>query len=187
MVPVMGRHALLLASCLAVAATGCRMKRKLPSSAEDVLSAVVDAAKKGDAERIYALLDKKSRWSIISVRQAEREARKLVVAHYPRGRQARELRRTALAARAEDAKAYFVAWVRQRELLGALARFGEVDRRERKGDRLTLHSKGATVVLCRAGDAWRYCSLRAQLDRMKVRAARDLTTVRESAEAFEKR
>ena len=109
----------LLSLVSALWCSGC--KRTVATTVEEAHRQLVAAAASGDAVEVYRQLDRKTQWSIITMFKAEREIRKLVMKHYPPERRARELERTALAARAGNEVAYFVALASRERLLATLA------------------------------------------------------------------
>ena len=111
----------------------------------------------------------------------------LVKSHYPQNLRARELARCQLAAQSKDAKAYFAAYAKANQLLAPLAGLGEIEAKQGEGDRLEVKSRGQQLAFCKEGQTWGYCGLRAELEGQKIRAARDLTTVKENVETFKGR
>jgi hypothetical protein len=176
---------LLLLSLLLLAG-GCTGKKKTLQSPEQAFTAVTAAANQGDqgAAHIYTLLDERSRWSAISVHKDLRAICALIKAHYPQQGRKREMRRCSLAARAKTTKAWFAAHARRERLLTPLAGLTRVEQRSDKGDRATLRSGGHELAFCKQEGAWTYCGLREHFDQQKLKSARDLTTVRENAEAY---
>ena len=139
----------------------------VPANAEQVLDQLKAAAAKGDWGRVFDLLDRDSRWSLISLHKARVEACGLVRANYPKARRARALERCAEAAHHKDARAHFIAGGERLPPLGDLA-----------------GAKVQNLTFCQTGGLWGFCGLREQYRQLKVKAARDLAVVRESAEAF---
>jgi len=167
-------RALLLCSLLWLSAgPGCSgrgAQSAAPKSPEQAAAELQRLARAGDAGGVYELLDQDSRWSLMSIHKDQHAICALVRASYPKERQARELERCRLADRARDAKAMFAAYARQEALLAKLA--GQAPPR---------------AELCQDGAGWRYCGLRAELERLKVKTARDAASIRENAEAFKGR
>jgi hypothetical protein len=193
------RSSTVVVGLLLASAVSCRRPRPaevpLPTTPEAALQALGRAAQEGDAARLWVLLDQTSRWSLMSVQRDLREICNLVRGSYPREQQARELQRCRQAAEAKTAEELFVAYAKAQRLLQPLARIGAPGPRRGAGDSLEIESGGTRVALCReqrreareerAG--WAYCGLRAHLDAMKLKAARDLVTVQENVESYKGR
>lgn len=168
-----------------VAAVGAGCKRTVAATPEEAHRALVAAAVEGDAVEVYRQLDRKTQWSIISMFKAEHRMRELVTKHYPPTRRARELERTALAARAGNEVAYFVALAAREKLLEQLAGARKIDSRQGAGDRVVLRCGAQQLAFCR-DEGWRYCGWRERAEALKVRVSRDLEIVKENAEIFRK-
>ena len=193
------RASTVVVGLLLASVVSCRRSQPtempLPTTPEAALQALGRAAQGGDAARLWGLLDQTSRWSLMSVQRDLREICTLVRASYPREQQARELQRCRPAAEAKTAEELFVAYAKAQRLLRPLARVGPPGARRGTGDSLEIESGGTRVALCRehrrvgreehAG--WAYCGLREHLDAAKLKAARDLVTVRENAESYKGR
>jgi hypothetical protein len=185
LLPLSPRLALVPLSLLLLGG-GCTGTSKKPQTPEQAFAAVTAAAKEGDtgAAHVYTLLDEKSRWSAISAHKDRRAICALIKAHYPQQSRKREMRRCSLAARAKTTKAWFAAHARRERLLAPLAALTRVEGRSDKGDRVTLSSGGHKLAFCKQEGAWTYCGLREHIEQLKLKSARDLTTVRENAEAY---
>ena len=157
-----------------------------PRSPEEAFSALGQAARAADLGRLFELLDKGTRWSIMSVFKDQQQTCSLVRAHYPKDRQPRELRRCQLAAGAPDAKAFFVAYARKHHqaIVEPLARMTAVKARHGSGTRVELEIAGVRLPFCEEDGLWAYCGLHERFDRLKVKTARDLSMVRENIEAY---
>lgn len=167
--------------------SGCRKQAAQVRTAEQTHQLLIAAAKATDGKALFSLLDEKTRWSIISAYQARQQAVALVKKHYPPARQARELARAQAAIGATDAASYLHGLLqRQPELIASLSKAGQVDRIEKRGELAIVQSGPETLRYCRTplDPSYYFCGLREQFERLNVRAARDLTTVRENAEAF---
>jgi hypothetical protein len=170
-----------------LALPGCRRREQWspPATPEEALSRATATARGGQLKRLFRLLDKNSRWSLMSVHNSHREICKLVRAHYPEARQPGELRRCHPAERARDAEAFFVERAgRHPELVEPLRRFKPPGKRTGSGERVELVGGGRRLAFCRVDGAWWYCGLREAFDELKLKATRDLTTVRENIETF---
>lgn len=171
------------------AGTACRTREgqvppRSPAEALGRLQAAVKADKPG---AVWELLDKNTQWSLMSVHKDQRKTCELVRASYPKQRQVRELRRCHAAEVAPDAKAFFIALARRDRaaFLERIVRFKAPGKAEGAGQRETSLSDGVNrLAFCREEQAWGYCGLRDHVDQLKVKAARDLATVRENIEAF---
>lgn len=164
-------------------AGGCRQQAARQQTPSEAFAALRQAARAGRARQVFELLDQPTRWSVMSSWRAQREIHQLVRAHYPKGRQARELRRTRHAAAAADAPAFFAAICEAQRLLEPLARLTKIDAVEGSGSAVTLISGQLRLAFCRHEKRWGYCGLREKFDQLKLSAARDLDTVRESVES----
>ena len=129
-----------------------------------LLSAAVQAK---DPGKIYDLLDRQSRWSMISVHKDLRRICSLVKTYYPSGRRARELERCADAFRHREPRAYMANMAWTAALLAPLSSGG-----------------AAAQGLCKRDNQWSYCGLGPGLTSLKLKTARDLATTRENADTF---
>lgn len=189
LLPLHPRHlrlALVPLSLLVMGGGGCTGKKKVLQTPEQAFAALTAAAKEGDvgAAHIYTLLDERSRWGAISAHKDLRAICALIAAHYPPQGRKREMRRCNLAARAKTTKAWFAAHARRERLFAPLAALTRVEGRSEEGDRATLSSGGRELAFCKQEGAWTYCGLREHFEQLKLKAARDLTTVRENTEAY---
>ncbi|MCA9664265.1 MAG: hypothetical protein KC503_01720 [Myxococcales bacterium] len=173
-----------------VVATPCGCKTRPTSrirleSPEKAHAAIAAAAREGDHLRVFAMLDRKTRWSVMSCYRDKRSTYRLVSAHYPEARRAAELRRVARAQKAADAPSYFAALARGEKLLDALKTAPARAKRAGSGaSRVELVAGGQRFAYCREVEGWAFCGLRERLSKMQLRAARDLVSVRESAETY---
>jgi hypothetical protein len=167
--------------------SSCPKKNDAPSTPEQALEAVAAAMRAdGGARSIYDLLDEGTRFSIMSAHKDLQRICTLVRAHYPKHLQAREVRRCDLASRAQNAKVWFIAYARRNRLLDHLKRAEKTGKRRgpSRGDRVELESAGGSLAFCREEGVWTFCGLRQHFDKLKVKTARDLTTVGENVEAY---
>jgi hypothetical protein len=159
-----------------------------PPTAEGAFAQLVEASRSDAAgKRIFALLDMKSRWSVMSIYKDQREACRLVHSAYPAARRPRELRRCEGAAAAKDAAAFFGSLARSQGLLHGLDRIGAVGARQRSSEGITFESGGQRILLCRDRGGWAFCGLREELEKVKLKTSRDLRTIRENAEVYRRR
>lgn len=183
----MFRRAATLLFLLFPLSVGCKAKAPLapepPATPEQCLAQLQTAEAKGQWWLVFSLLDRESRWSLMSVYKARAEECRLVRAHYPEHRRGRELARCQAVAAHKDTRTYFVAGGARMAPLGELARLGKVAGRTGSGDQITLTAGGTPLPFCRDHGEWGFCGLRQQYKQLKVKAARDLAVVRESAEA----
>lgn len=161
---------------LALLAPACkgRSGHSAKKTPRELVAALRKAARAGDFKAVYGLLDESSRWSVMSIFQAQQRARALVRKHYPAERQAAELRRTHLVATAADPEAYFAAYGRERRLLERLR-----DLPAAVAAAVDAGSASSPAWLCKEREGWVYCGLRGELEQLKLRAVRDLETLRE--------
>ncbi|MBK6847567.1 MAG: hypothetical protein IPG96_08550 [Proteobacteria bacterium] len=179
------KRAALWALALLSLALGCR--RAQPMRAEEVFVALGEAARRGDTKTVFDLLDQQSQWSLMSAFRAQQQQRDNVLAYYPPARQAGELQRTQLLVGVKDVAGYWAAYCRSSGTLGRLARLGAAPGADPKGERVAWRSGGEDVALCREGARWTYCGLREALEQLKLKATRDLETVREGVESYKGR
>jgi hypothetical protein len=183
---------LLLGGCQRA---GSPVKVALPTTPEEAFAELTRAARQGDGGRLYALLDNDSRWSLMSIQRDQREICAIVRSTYPKEHQERELARCRQAAMAKDVEAYFVSYAAGQRLLAPLAALGKMGRRSGSGARVEIEAERGRVAVCeeqrkedgRELRGWVYCGLRPQLEAAKIKAARDLTSVRENAESYKGR
>ncbi|MCC6746627.1 MAG: hypothetical protein IT371_03150 [Deltaproteobacteria bacterium] len=180
------RMRLLLVVLVALAPVGCRTRGKLqlPKSPEEAYREVAGAIKKGNLVRVFELVDRDSQYAVMSIFEAQGRIAELVRSGYPAERQARELERVQLARQSPDVNVFFVGYVKQTGALAALTGLPEGARAEGSGERVTMRAGNRAVPFCKQGDGWVYCGWREQLEEQKLRAIRDLTSVREAVETF---
>ncbi len=168
---------------------GCRRGDRpppAPTSPEQALAELGRAVAGADSGRVFELLDQDSRWSVMSIHRDQLKLCAEVRAHYPKERQPRELERCRAADAAREVKPFFAAFARAGRLLEPLSGLTGREPLQRSGEKAVVAGRAA-VVLCREGAAWGYCSLREELERLKLKAARDLAIVQENAEAYKGR
>lgn len=179
---------MVLTVLIALVAAGCRTKKPeiVPQSPEEAFTELKQAFQRTplEGDQVFMLLDRQSRWSLMSVFKDRKQICKLVRAHYPKARQARELQRCRMAASSDSATAFFAAYAQQHKLLEPLTRMGALSGRRGSAQRVELQSQGTSFAFCKEPDGWFYCGLAEQLDQLKVKAARDLTTVQENVDAY---
>lgn len=186
----MSRRVVLIGIAL-VALGSCRRKEpdRPLASPREALSRVVAAARSSNMVQLFGLLDRNTRYSVMSVHRDHKKICELVRARYPKQLQARELSRCHAAASTRDARAFFVAYsARHRDdIIEPLLRFGleSVKQQDQKqGPRVELASGNGRLAFCKEDGGWCYCGLRERFDQLKLKAARDLTTVRENSESY---
>ncbi len=169
---------------LLVVLAGCRSQAQAPRTPEAALRELGDAARASDLARLQRVLDTESRWSLITIHKDQLKLCGLVRAHYPKERQRLELSRCRLADGARDPEALFATWARERGLVVAFAKLPAEGKATVVGERATFSAAGGEHTFCREGDGWLYCGLRAELEQLKLKAARDVATVQENVEAY---
>lgn len=145
-----------------------------PGTAAEVHAAVRAAASAKDYGALYDLLDRGSRWSVMSTHKNLKLTCGLVRTHYPTRRRPRELERCRAAARAATPRAFFAGLSQDQRLRKFVAA-------------LPVKPAAAGSALCQDHGRHRYCGLRAELSRRKVKSARDLALTRENAEGYQSR
>ena len=180
-------NVLLPGLVVALALSACRRGERSnpPKTPEEAASRTVAAARGQKTRHLFDLLDRGSRWSVMSAHEARQTICKLVRANYPRARQERELRRCRSAEEARGAEDFFASLLaRHADWLEPLLGFKAPGQRSGAGKQVVLVGGGQRLQLCRGDGGWWYCGMSQALDRLKVRAARDLTAVRENIESI---
>ncbi len=178
---------------LVTVAGGCPRTRSSRPTPESAVAALARAG--GDAAQLYDLLDQDSRWSVISVHRDLRTICELVRAQYPKDRQAPELHRCRPAELARDPRAFFVSQAAGWGLLGGLSGLTGKETPQGSGEQRTVpRAGGPPLLLCQTpaegkpssapGTSWAYCGAHEELERLKLKTARDLASVQENAEAY---
>ncbi len=148
---------------------GCSQRSGKPEDvprSKDQATALLRAAVQArDPGKVYDVLDRQSRWSMITVHKNLRQICSLVKTHYPAARRARELERCSAAARHREPRAYMASLAWTAPLLAPLSGDG---------------ARG----LCKRDGQWSYCALGPGMQKLKLKTARDLATTRENADTF---
>jgi hypothetical protein len=152
-------------------------------SPEAALAGLREAARERNAQTLWHLLDQQTRWSVMSTRRARRRLRRLIEEHYPPQRRAAELRRTELAGKSANAKAYFVQLIasEQQKLFTPLAALATTDKQPDRPGCVRFGPEAPQAQrFCQGKDGhWYYSGLREHFEQLKLRATRDLETVKE--------
>jgi hypothetical protein len=172
----------------AVGLAGCRHKSKTP---EEAYRRFAEAVRKGDGGALFDALDQSTRWDLMTIQKAHREAYDIVLSNYPEGpEREREKRKYEPAATAASARALFETRdaprliPMMRILVLGQVRFepgpagGEVD---------AVMENGGRLPFARGQDGgWGYAGLAKQTTEEKNRAYHDLDVVRASAADYER-
>ncbi len=170
-------------------ASGCQPRP--PRSPEAALERLQAAVAGGDGVALYWCLDQATRWAIESTWRDQRNMRTIITAKYPEAEARQALGRLAAAAE-PDAKRYFAAVARERQLLEQLrARLGPAAAatRQQETDRTVLlaRSGGAPLRFARGRDgSWGFAELDGEWRREQERAVHALATVRENASLYQR-
>jgi hypothetical protein len=183
----------LVVALLIAFAGACRKKKKpvVPQTPAQLAQELNRAAVNDRNGRLFDLLDEASRWSIMSIYRARREACELIRADYPEEQQARELSRCKLALLHPDPESYFGAYAKQHHgrVIRPLKQLGGggLEIEEKGTGRATLIVGDTKLSACKSEDVWTYCELRDTLEQTKIKAARDLKMVRDNVETYRER
>ena len=178
---------LVVMGCLAAGCLWCKINptgQALAPSPEEAYAKLAEASKAGQAGVIYDLMSTTSRWAVMSIFKDQKTMCGLIQEHYPADRQAAELRRCKGAYEAKDERAFFEVMARELDLFKSLKHLGKMGTVSKKDKRAEIGGGADKVAFCQEEKGWGYCGLEAWLERIKVRTARDLTSVKENAAAF---
>ena len=172
----------------AVGAAGCRHKSKTP---EDAYQRFADAVKKGDGLALFDALDQGTRWDLMTIQKAHREAYDIVLSNYPEGpERERDKRRYEPAATAPSARELFktatapgLIPTMQAQVTGTAS----IQRGASDGEAEAVTESGVHLPFARGQDGgWGYAGLAKQTADDKNRAYHDLDVVRASAADYER-
>jgi len=178
--------ALLIAWTVSLA--GCRHKSKTPEEAYQRFS---DAVRTGDGLALFDALDQPTRWDLMTIQKAHREAYDIVLSNYPEGpEREREKRRYEPEATAPSAREFFKTETAPRlmpMLKGLVASDVKIERGAADNQADAVLPNASRVPLARGGDGgWGYAGLAKQTADDKNRAYHDLDVVRASAADYER-
>jgi hypothetical protein len=178
--------AVVIASTVAVA--GCRHKSKTP---EEAYQRFADAVKKGDGEALFDALDQATRWDLMTIQKAHREAYDIVLSNYPEGpEREREKRKYEPAATAPSARELFKNETAPQMIpMTRVLVIGTVHFQPGPGDgeAEAVLDKGGRLLFARGQDgSWGYAGIAKQTADEKNRAYHDLEVVRASAADYER-
>jgi len=186
----MGSFALVAAVLVAsaVTAVGCRHKSKTP---EEAYQRFADAVKKGDGAALFDALDQGTRWDLMTLQKAHREAYDIVLSNYPEGpEREREKRRYEPAATAPSARELFRTATAPGlipTMQAEVARTAHIQPGAGDGEADAVTEGGARLPFVRGQDGgWGYAGLAKQAADDKNRAYHDLDVVRASAADYER-
>lgn len=178
--------ALLIAWTVSLA--GCRHKSKTP---EEAYQRFADAVRTGDGQALFDALDQPTRWDLMTIQKAHREAYDIVLSNYPEGAEReREKRRYEPEATAPSAREFFTKETAPRMMPMLKPLVGGQVKIERGADDNQAEAvleNGSRVPLARGQDGgWGYAGLAKQTADEKNRAYHDLDVVRASAADYER-
>jgi hypothetical protein len=172
----------------AVTTAGCRHKSKTP---EEAYQRFADAVKNGDGAALFDALDQGTRWDLMTLQKANREAYDIVLSNYPEGpEREREKRRYEPAATASSARELFRTATAPGLLTTMQAQVtatAHIDRGATDGEADAVTDSGAHLPFVRGQDGgWGFAGLAKQAADDKNRAYHDLDVVRASAADYER-
>ena len=178
----------LAASAVALFAAGCRHKSRTP---EEAYQRFADAVKKGDGAALFDALDQATRWDLMTIQKAHREAYDIVLSNYPEGPERdREKRRYEPAATATSARELFRTATAPGLLPMMQAQVtatAHLERGANDGQADAVTEGGAHLPFALGQDGgWGYAGLDKQVADEKNRAYHDLDVVRASAADYER-
>ncbi len=175
----------LLASAVTVA--GCRHKSKTPEEAYQRFAGAVRAQ---DGAALFDALDQSTRWDLMTIQKAHREAYDIVLSNYPEGpERQREKRRYEPEATAPSAREFFKNQTAPGLISTLKAVVAGPAKIERKDDNEVeaVVASGDRLPFARGQDgSWGYAGLQKQTTEDKNRAYHDLDVVRASAADYER-
>lgn len=166
---------------------GCQSRAKTPAEAWTRFAAAVTAR---DPQRLYAALDLDTRWSLMSVRRAQREAYDILLSNLPEGpARERQLRRFEAGALADSEAGLFATRLtpaRWDELGQDLTGAGPPESAGERDAKVTSKT-GRSWKLHRGDDGgWGFAGFGAEAEEEKRRASADLDLVRANAADYER-
>ena len=182
----------LLAAALGCALLcGCKGDAKTPQEAADRF---VQAVRDRNAKDLFAVLDLQTRWSLMSIRRAHREAYDIVLSNFPEGpARAQQLRRFENGALAQDEATLFVPFMtpaRWEALAAALPASAGLTKPTLQdgGSSASFAVAGKAPLVFRRGEdgSWGYAGYAAELEAQTRKATNDLEVIRTSAADYER-
>jgi hypothetical protein len=178
----------LTASAVGLAGSGCRHRSKTP---EEAYQRFADAVKRGDGEALFDALDQGTRWDLMTIQKAHREAYDIVLSNYPEGTEReREKRRYEPAATASSARDLFrkeTAPGMIPMMQGQVAGTVHIHRGASEGEADAVTDSGTHLLFALGQDGgWGFAGLAKQTADDKNRAYHDLDVVRASAADYER-
>jgi hypothetical protein len=178
----------LVASAVGLFAAGCRHKSKTPEEAYQLFA---DAVKKGDGAALFDALDQGTRWDLMTMQKAHREAYDIVLSNYPEGpEREREKRRYEPAATASSARELFRTATAPGlipTMQGQVTATAHIQPGASDGEADAVTESGAHLLFARGQNGgWGYAGLAKQTADDKNRAYHDLDVVRASAADYER-
>lgn len=172
----------------AVGVAGCRHKSKTP---EDAYQRFAEAVKKEDGAALFDALDQATRWDLMTIQKAHREAYDIVLSNYPEGpEREREKRKYEPAATAPSARELFKNETAPHLIpMTKPLVMGSVHFEQGASDAETdaVADGGGRLPFARGQDgSWGYAGIAKQTADEKNRAYHDLEVVRASAADYER-
>lgn len=142
-----------------------------------------------DGERLYRVLDERSRHALISIHADRRAAAEVVRASYPEDERADALAALGDAAEASTPEALFAMRCARACRDELVANVGAPLEEQRDGDELVVTTPRGELRFYRAreGQWWGFVWQTEALDRERDVASRDLRQIQRNAEVFQRR
>ncbi len=167
---------------------GCRHKSKTP---EEAYQRFAQAVKNADGAALFDALDQATRWDLMTIQKAHREAYDIVLSNYPEGpEREREKRKYEPAATAPSARELFknetaphmIPMTRMLVMGSVHFEAGASD-----AEAEAVLENGGRLLFARGQDGgWGYAGIAKQTSDEKNRAYHDLEVVRASAADYER-
>jgi hypothetical protein len=160
-----------------------------PRTVEGVLAYMAQALEADDGERLYRVLDERSRHALISIHADRRAAADVVRASYPEDERADALAALGEATEASTPEALFAMRCDRGCRDELVANVGAPTEERRDGDELVVTTSRGELRFHRAreGQWWGFVWKTEELDRERDVASRDLRQIRRNAEVFQRR
>lgn len=160
-----------------------------PRSVEGALDAAARAIEAGDGERLFRVIDERSRHAMYAIVKARRAAAALIEADYPPEERAAALAALGDAATVKDGPALFARRCDRPCMDGFAAQLGAPTKRTQVGDEVVVETtRGGTLHMYAGSDGWFGLVWRTEaLAEERTRAARELTQIRDNAATYRRR
>lgn len=181
-------RAVPLVAAVLVVASACSRPSESPPMPRTPIAAyeqLDQALLRADWGRVFDLLDRDSRWSLMSIHKDLRQSCDLVKAHYPEDRRGPELARCSAAALCPEARTLFAQKrLKLPELERLPSALGPAGPIRSDGNDRWIGSRAGELRFCVDEGIWGFCNLRDALNQLKIKTARDLQGIQENVETF---